>query len=332
MKNNAQKTHRLIVPVSCKDKRLDQALVTLLPEYSRTQLQHWIDQNKVLVNGKYIKAKSKINGGENIQIEAQMKVQPQWVAQDIPLHIVYEDEAILIINKPIGLVVHPGAGNPDQTLLNALLYCNPQLQSLPRAGILHRLDKDTSGLMVVAKTQQAVKALTMQIKKRTLLREYQAIVYGRLISGGTIDAPLARHSFQRKQMAVIETGKKAITHYRISEKFRAHTRLIVRLETGRTHQIRVHMSHIHHPIVGDLTYGARARLNKGMTTALIQLIQKFEHQALHAFALGLSHPITHEWMRWEIDLPEDMMQLIRALREDTNLCNTSKQTGQHPYK
>jgi 23S rRNA pseudouridine1911/1915/1917 synthase len=196
------------------------------------------------------------------------------------------------------------------------LHHAPQLQQLPRAGILHRLDKDTSGLLVIAKTPAALRDLSHQLKKREILREYQAIVYGVMISGGTVDAPIERHPLQRKRMAVIDTGKPAVTHFRVAEKFRALTRLKIRLETGRTHQIRVHMSHIHHPIVGDITYGGRVQLTKGMSPELITLLRGFRRQALHAFALGFIHPLTHEFTRWEIDLPDDMQHLLEELRSD----------------
>lgn len=317
MNTDSQKTHHtLVIPETYANERLDQALAKLLPEYSRTQIQTWIEAGTVLVNGNTVKAKYKIKGRETVTVEALLRPAPHWEAEPIPLPLFYEDDAFIIINKPIGMVVHPGAGNMNQTLLNALIHHAPQLNHLPRAGIIHRLDKNTSGLLVIAKTPFALKHLSQQLKKRTLLREYQAIVYGSLISGGKIEAPLGRHPFQRKRMAVIETGKQAITHYRIAEKYRAHTRLTVRLETGRTHQIRVHMAHIHHPIVGDLTYGGRVQLTKGMTPELIHTLRQFKHQALHAFALGLIHPISNEFMRFECDPPKDMQQLINALRND----------------
>jgi 23S rRNA pseudouridine1911/1915/1917 synthase len=317
MNTDSKKTnHTLIIPDNHANERLDQALAKLMPEYSRTQIQAWIEVGSVLVNGNPIRGKTKLKGGETVTIEVLIKPQPAWEAQAIPLQIVYEDDALIVINKPVGLVVHPGAGNKDCTLLNALLHHAPTLQSLPRAGIIHRLDKDTSGALVIAKTPAAFKHISAQLKKRTLLREYQAIVYGTMISGGHIEAPIDRHPLQRKRMAVVDTGKHAVTHYRIAEKYRAHTRLNLRLETGRTHQIRVHMAHIRHPIVGDATYGGRVQLTKGMTPELTQLIRHFKRQALHAFALGLEHPVTHELMRWEIDLPADMKELITMLRAD----------------
>lgn len=306
----------IIIPETYTNERLDQVLAKLLPEYSRTQIQNWIESGAVLLNGALVKAKIKVKGGETVTLEATVKPQPQWEAQAIPLTIVYEDDALIIVNKPAGLTVHPGAGNADRTLLNALLYHAPQLQHLPRAGILHRLDKDTSGLLVIAKTAPALKNLSQQLKKHTLLREYQAIVYGRLISGGIVNAPIDRHPIQRKRMAIVDTGKTAVTHYRVAEKYRAHTRLKLRLETGRTHQIRVHMQHIRHPIVGDVIYGGRVQLTKGMSPELIQELRGFKRQALHAFALGLTHPTTQEFIRWEIELPQDMKQLINVLKDD----------------
>ncbi|HEX4044337.1 MAG TPA: 23S rRNA pseudouridine(1911/1915/1917) synthase RluD [Gammaproteobacteria bacterium] len=308
--------HSLIIPDSHAHARLDQALAQLLPEYSRTQIQTWLKNGDILINGLPMKGKTIVKGGEAVEIHATLKPQPQWTAQAIPLNIVYEDESLVIVNKPVGMVVHPGAGVSEHTLLNALLHHAPVLQTLPRAGILHRLDKNTSGLLIVAKTQTALTHLSRQLKKRAIVREYQTIVQGILISGGTIDAPIGRHALHRKRMAVTETGKKAITHYRIKEKYRAHTRLTVRLETGRTHQIRVHMAHIHHPIVGDTSYAInRGRQAKGMTVELRNTLHQFKRQALHAFALGFTHPVTQEWMHWEIELPEDMQLLIEALKK-----------------
>lgn len=307
----------LIIPDTHRNERLDQALAKLLPAYSRTQLQDWLEAGAILVNQTPAKGKMRVKGGEQITLIVPEKPKPAWQPQPIPLNIVHEDEAILIINKPVGLVVHPGAGNSDRTLLNALLHHVPTLIDLPRAGILHRLDKDTSGLLIIAKTPAALSSLSHQLKKRTIAREYQAIVYGKMISGGTVDAPIGRHPLKRKRMAITETGKRAVTHYRIAEKYRAHTRLNVKLETGRTHQIRVHLTHIRHPIVGDHTYGGRTQLSKGMSQALIDYLRQFKRQALHAYALGFVHPQTHEEVHFEIDLPSDMQQLITLLKEDT---------------
>lgn len=306
----------LTIPSEHADERLDQALAKLLPDYSRTQLKDWIDQGAILVNGKLQKGKFKVQGGEHISIDAKLKPTPQWIAEPIPLSIVHEDEAIIIINKPIGLVVHPGAGNASQTLLNALLHHAPALDALPRAGILHRIDKNTSGLLVIAKTAAALKKLTHELKHHQIQRGYQAIVYGDMISGGKVDAPISRHPLHRKRMAVVDTGKDAITHFRIEEKYRGFTRLSLQLETGRTHQIRVHMMHIHHPVVGDPVYGGRVQLTKGMSAELIALLRNFKRQALHAQTLGFIHPVTEQPVHFEAAIPDDMQTLIKALKED----------------
>lgn len=309
--------HKTAIPDELRGARLDQALAKLFPQYSRALIQKWIKNGNLLLNQSLAKPKTLVTGGEIVSIDAVLEPQEKWAAQAIPLDIVYEDEALLVINKPPGIIVHPGSGNPDHTLLNALLYHSPCLESLPRAGLIHRLDKDTSGLLVVAKTIAAYTHLNKQLKARTIKREYQAVVSGTIISGGTICAPIARHPLKRKRMAVIESGRPAITHYRILEKYRAHTRLKVRLETGRTHQIRVHMAYLQHPIIGDPTYGERLRLPKGATTALIAALREFKRQALHADELGLTHPVSKKEMHWKIDLPADLQHLISCLREDS---------------
>lgn len=302
------------IPIEYAHQRLDIALSQLLPDFSRTQIKIWIEDGLVRINNRPVKAKTKLKGGETLSVSIALKPQPIWQAQDIPLTIIYEDEEFMIINKPPGLVVHPGAGNKDMTLLNALLHHAPQLKLLPRAGIIHRLDKNTSGLLVIAKTPRALNHISHQLKKRQLVREYQAIVYGKMISGGSVNASIGRHPLERKRMAVVDTGKTAITHYRILAKYPAHTHLTLRLETGRTHQIRVHMAHIRHPIVGDHNYGGRVKLSKGMSTELIQTLRQFKRQALHAYALELTHPSTGKPMRFEAELPNDMLQLIEALK------------------
>ncbi|HVE43939.1 MAG TPA: 23S rRNA pseudouridine(1911/1915/1917) synthase RluD [Gammaproteobacteria bacterium] len=308
----------VVIPEEHAGERLDQTLAKLMPLYSRTQIKEWIDAGHVLVDGSSIKGKTKLKGGEVVEVTIEERPALEDVAQPLPLHIIYEDDAFLVVNKPIGLVVHPGAGNADRTLLNALLYHAPSLKHLPRAGILHRLDKDTSGLLLVAKTAAAFKKLSSQLKNRTLVREYQAIISGVLISGGSVDAPIARHPLQRKRMAVIETGKPSVTHYRVMDRYRAHTRLKLQLETGRTHQIRVHMAHIRHPIIGDATYGGRLQLAKGTSDALKIALRQIKRQALHAFALELVHPTTEQPMRFECELPEDMQTLISILKRDNN--------------
>jgi len=309
--------HHVIIPNDLAGLRLDQALAKMLPEYSRSQIQDWIKKDKIELDGKIPRARVMVMGGEEITIQAELKAQPTWAAEPIALDIIYEDDAFLIINKPVGMVVHPAAGNLNSTLLNALLHHAPELQKLPRAGIIHRLDKDTTGLLVIAKTPAALMNLSKQLRARTMSRVYQAIVCKTMTSGGTVDEPIARHPIQRKRMAVIETGKPAISHYRVMERYRAHTRLKVKLETGRTHQIRVHMAHIHHPLLGDPVYGGRLQLPKGATPELVQILRQLKRQALHAFELSFEHPETHEIVTFTAPLPDDMQQLIKALKEDT---------------
>lgn len=314
--NNDKNNLTVIIPEELADERLDVALAKLLPDYSRSQIKQWIDDGLVTQGGQPVKAKTRTCMGDEIQLIPVIKATEEWVAQKIPLNIIHEDDDVLIINKPPGLVVHPGAGNAHSTLLNAILHHLPDLNQLPRAGILHRLDKDTSGLLIIAKTSPALRNLSLQLKERTLSREYQAIIYGELISGGTVNAPIDRHPMQRKRMAVVDTGKTAITHYRVMEKYRSLTRIKVKLETGRTHQIRVHMSHIRHPIAGDAVYGGRVQLAKGMSEELILALRGFRRQALHAFAIGFTHPSSGEWVSFEAPLPDDMQTFIQVLRED----------------
>jgi 23S rRNA pseudouridine1911/1915/1917 synthase len=304
------------IPETLAGLRLDQALAELFPDYSRARLQQWIKAGQVRVDGRQLRAKDKIQGHEEVVLEAEETVATVWEAQAIPLNIVYEDEDILVVDKSIGLVVHPGAGNPDQTLVNALLHHAPELKNLPRAGVVHRLDKDTSGLLVVARSLRAHTRLVEQLQAREFEREYQAVINGMLTAGGTVDAPIGRHPSQRTKMAVSESGRPAISHYRVIERFRVHTLVQVRLETGRTHQIRVHMAHLRHPLVGDTQYGGRPRLPPDPSPELIQLLQHFPRQALHAAKLGLEHPASGEFMEWEAPLPEDMLSLIAALQED----------------
>jgi len=308
--------HTFTIPDELGGMRLDQALSKYFPEFSRTQIQEWIKSGDITVNEKTRKARDTILGGETVTINAVRKTQPSFHAQPIALHIIYEDDDLIVINKPVGMVVHPAAGNHDNTLLNALLHHAPSLQALPRAGILHRLDKNTSGLLVIAKTHHALQHLSKQLKTHAIVRIYQAIVFGVMTSGGTIDQPIARHPIQRKRMAVIETGKPAVTHYRIIERYRAYTRLKVQLETGRTHQIRVHMAYIRHPLLGDPVYGGRLQLPKGASPALIKKLREFKYQALHASELSLTHPVTQKIMSWQAPIPEDMQELIDILKID----------------
>lgn len=308
--------HTLILSDDLAGMRLDQALAAAFPDFSRTQIQEWIKKGDIQVGGKNAKTRMLVLGGEAVTISATLKAQPVFEAQPITLNIVYEDDDLLVINKPIGMVVHPGAGNTSNTLLNALLHHAPTLQNLPRAGIIHRLDKSTSGLLVIAKTQPALTHLSRQLKARKISRIYQAIVCGTMTGGGVVDEPIGRHPILRKQMTVTETGKPAITHYRVMERYRAHTRIKVQLETGRTHQIRVHMAYIHYPILGDPVYNGRLQLPKGATPALVAILRQFKHQALHACELGLLHPTSHEMMTFHAPLPDDMQELIHILQDD----------------
>jgi len=312
--------HKDVVPESCLGKRLDQTIAEMFPEYSRSRLKDWILGGNVQVNGNVItKAREKMYGGEQITIDAEIEAEVRFEAQDIALNIVYEDDDILVINKPAGLVVHPGAGNPDGTVLNALLHHCPELDIVPRAGIVHRLDKDTTGLMVVAKTIAAQTNLVEALQAREITREYEAIASGVMTAGGIVDEPIGRHSTKRTHMAVTFSGRPSVTHYRVMEKFRLHTRLRLRLETGRTHQIRVHMAHISHALVGDPVYGGRPRPPKNATPELLELLRAFKRQALHAAMLSLYHPITGELMTWHAEVPQDMTTLTDLLREDTKL-------------
>ncbi|WP_346838851.1 23S rRNA pseudouridine(1911/1915/1917) synthase RluD [Microbulbifer sp. SAOS-129_SWC] len=305
------------VPADLAGLRLDQAAAELIPDYSRARLQAWIKSGQLTVNGAVAKPKDKLFGGEQLQLRAQLEAQGEWRPEAMDLDIVYEDASLLVLNKRAGLVVHPAAGNPDGTLLNGLLHHCPALELIPRAGIVHRLDKDTSGLMVVAKTLPAQTSLVAQLKARSVSRQYDAIVQGVLSGGGTVDAPVGRHRQNRLKMAVLDFGgKEAITHYRVQERFRAQTLVRCKLETGRTHQIRVHMAHIRHPLVGDPLYGGRPRLPAEAPAELVQALQSFPRQALHAAELALVHPDSGEEMHWSAPMPEDMLQLLELLRAD----------------
>ncbi len=304
------------VPADCFGQRLDQILAQLFPDYSRARLQQWIKAGQVSVNGQQRRAKDKLEGGELIELEATSEEEVSWQGEDIPLTIVYEDEDIIIVNKPAGMVVHPAAGNYDGTLVNALLHYAPELNEVPRAGIVHRLDKETSGLLAVARNLKSQKHLVDILQARVMKRQYQAVAYGVMTAGGTVEAPIARHPVDRKRMAVVSNGKPAVTHYRVMQRFRIHTHIRVDLETGRTHQIRVHMAHIHYPLVGDPVYGQRLRLPRDCSAKLTDFLRNFKRQALHAARLGLEHPTTGKIMEWEAPLPDDMQQLIELLHED----------------
>jgi 23S rRNA pseudouridine1911/1915/1917 synthase len=308
----------LIIPQDLGGLRLDQALQRLLPEHSRSRLQAWIKEGLVTVDGAPSTAKNKVWGGEQIVVQVQEKPEAiAFKAQDIPLNIVFEDEHILVINKPAGMVVHPAAGNWEGTLLNAILHHVPHAKDLPRAGIVHRLDKDTSGLLVVAKTLEAQTSLVRQLQARTVKREYRTIVWGQIWRNGKIDQPIGRHSHSRTKMAINRMGKPAVTHYEVLERFGVYTYLRCNLETGRTHQIRVHMQFLKAPIVGDPVYGYRGIVPlRLMTETLQDAVLNFKRQALHAIKLGLIHPASHQPMEWQIELAEDMKGLLEAMRHE----------------
>lgn len=297
-----------VIPVACAGLRLDQALARLFPQYSRSRLQAWLREGRIRVDGQMFDPRKKIYGGERLEMEIEPEMpdgQEAAEAEDIALAVVFEDEYLLVLDKPVGLVVHPGNGNRSGTLMNALLHHAPALASIPRAGIVHRLDKDTSGLLVVAKTLTAQTSLVRQLQARTVGRRYLALVHGAIAHGGEIDAPIGRHPVQRTKMAVVREGRVALTRYGIRERLNAATLVECRLETGRTHQIRVHMAHLGHPLVGDPVYGPRRVADS--------LLAGFKRQALHAFCLELLHPASNEAMRWVSKLPEDFSSLLRAL-------------------
>lgn len=308
----------LVVPDELAGKRLDQALSKLCPQHSRSRLQSWVKAGNVKVDDKIIRQRDPVKAGATIEIIPIYEAQPHWSVEDIPLDIIYEDEAIIVLNKPAGLVVHPGAGNPEHTLLNALLYHDQTLEQVPRAGIVQRLDKNTSGVMVVARTPAAHTFLVDQLQQRLVKREYQTIVNGVMTAGGRVEAAIGRHPVHRTRMAVVERGKPAATRYRILKKYPAHTHIQLTLESGRTHQIRVHMAHIRFPIVGDPVYGGRNLLPKNVSQAFRQTIQAFPRQALHACALGLQHPVSGDAMAWTISLPQDIQELLDAIEADAN--------------
>ena len=315
--------HSAQVPLSLAGLRLDQALGQMFPAYSRSRHQQWIRGGQVHLNGAVATPRTRVFGGETLRLTPIFEPLIKNLGEAIALKILYEDEALLIVDKPQGLVVHPAAGHPDGTLVNALLHHAPALDRVPRAGLVHRIDKDTSGLLMVAKTVEAHTQLVAQLQARTVHRFYLALVQGALTGGGTIDQPIGRHPTDRKRFAVRRDGKEAITHYRIVERFEAHTLIRVQLETGRTHQIRVHLASIQHPLVGDPVYGGRSRLPKSVTPRLRTILEGFRRQALHAETLGLVHPESGEEMCWESPLPDDFIGLLEGLRDpDSGTCGS----------
>ncbi|MDO9267922.1 MAG: 23S rRNA pseudouridine(1911/1915/1917) synthase RluD [Methylobacter sp.] len=304
------------VPFEMAGMRLDQVLAELFADYSRSKLQSWVKSGRVQVNGLTLKPRDKLVGGETIALDAEAEIVITAEPEPIPLEIIFEDESLLIVNKPAGLVVHPAIGNWNGTLLNALLNHDSSLETLPRAGIVHRIDKETSGLLMIAKTLQAHNSLTQQLQDRDITREYLAITRGRMTAGGTVDEPIGRHPTDRKRYAVRENGKHAVTHYRVGQRFTRHTLVQVKLETGRTHQIRVHMAHIRFPLLGDPVYGGRFQMPADCGERLEKELRSFKRQALHAAKLGLQHPVTDEYLEWEQPMPEDMTRLLEALAEN----------------
>jgi 23S rRNA pseudouridine1911/1915/1917 synthase len=306
---------QIIIPKRMEGERLDVALATMLPEFSRSKITSWIKSGKALIYGKIFKPKDKVNGDEIVFLTINQNQNTVWLAEDIPINVIYEDEDIIVLNKQSGIVTHPGSGNWSGTLANALLNYDSSLEALDRAGIVHRLDKNTSGLMVVAKNQKSQKFLVGQLQTHSVSREYSAIVYGHMISGGTINEPLGRDPKDRVKQAVTRNGKEAITHYRVIDRFKSHTHVKAILETGRTHQIRVHLSHIGHSLVGDSIYGGKLRYPKKASEGLKKELLNFRRQALHSKKLTLSHPRSGELLTWKAPLPNDMMRLLDVLSE-----------------
>jgi len=306
---------KIIIPERMTGQRLDVALSEMLPDYSRSKITAWIKSGEALINHKPFKPKDKVNGSEMVELTINQKQNNDWVGEDIPLNVVFEDEDMIVLNKAVGLVTHPGAGNWSGTLANALLHYEPKLATLDRAGIVHRLDKNTSGLMVVARNEKSQKNLVEQLQTHSVSREYSAIVYGHMVSGGTIDKPIGRDTKDRVKQTVSSNGKEAVTHYRVIDRYHNHTHVKAILETGRTHQIRVHLSHIGYPLIGDLMYGGKVRFPRKADAILKKALVNFKRQALHSRKLTLAHPISGELMSWKAPLPEDMLALLDVLND-----------------
>ncbi len=309
------------VPVELSGQRLDQALARMFPEYSRSRLKSWLLQGFITVDERAMRPRDPVAGGESVLLQSQPEISVKSEPEALDLDIIFEDEDCLVVNKPVGLVVHPGAGNPRGTLMNGLLHHAPGLDQLPRAGIIHRLDKDTSGLLLVAKTLQAQTALTRELAEREIARHYLAVCARVLTGGGSIKEPIGRHPVDRLKMSVQRDGKPAVTHYRVIRRFAAHTYVSVQLETGRTHQIRVHFAHRRHALVGDQTYGGRLAIPAGASDRLRDALRKFRHQALHAEKLAFTHPRSGENIELQVTPPADFTELLSALTEDSELRN-----------
>jgi len=309
------KTLTIIIPERMSGNRLDASLSEMLPDHSRSKISAWIKSGDALINQKFFKPKDKSYGNEIVYLTFNQKQTNDWIAEKIPLNVVYEDEDIIVINKQSGLVTHPGAGNWTGTLANALLYYDSDLSKLDRAGIVHRLDKNTSGLMVIARNEKSQKYLVEQLQSHLVDREYSAIVYGHMIAGGTVDEPIGRDPRDRVKQAVLTSGKEARTHYRAIDRFKSHTHVKAILETGRTHQIRVHLSYVGHSLIGDPMYGGRIRFPKKASEELKDALLNFKRQALHSKKLTLIHPISGESMSWKVSLPDDMAELLEVLKK-----------------
>jgi len=307
--------YKAIIAEQHDGQRFDQVLAEMFPDYSRSRLQGWIKKGRALLDGAEVLPRARVKTGQSVDLNPELEAVSDNTAEAIPLNIVFEDADLIVINKPVGLVVHPGAGNPAGTLMNGLLHHAPELEAVPRAGILHRLDKDTSGLLLVTRSIAAHTRMVRALEQREIRREYRAVCNDRLTAGETVDAPIGRHRTQRTRMAVTESGRPAITHYRVLARFAAHTYIAVRLETGRTHQIRVHMAHRHHPLVGDQTYGGRLRIPRGSSETIAEALRGFKRQALHASDLGFVHPLSGEDMQFHAPLPDDLLDLLNALAD-----------------
>ena len=304
------------VPIQCHGMRLDQVAAELFPDYSRNRLATWIKEGRLTVDGRTVKPRDKATASAQVTLMVTDEPVIDWQPQSLPIDIIFEDEHILVVNKPAGVVVHPAAGHADGTLVNGLLAHAPELDALPRGGIVHRLDKETSGIMFVARSSLAHKSLVAQLSEQTVSRTYCAVCTGALTGGGKIDAPIDRHPTARTKMAVIADGKPAVTHYRIAHRFKHYTQLRVNLETGRTHQIRVHMAHRKWPLIGDPVYGGRQRVPSGASDLLMSTLRGFPRQALHAQAIEFEHPASGDWMEFGTDLPDDLMNLLEVLESE----------------
>lgn len=306
-------THALVIPSEQQGRRLDRALAELLPDYSRSRIKRWILEGLVRLDGALPEPRTRVAAGQHVEVAATLEERGAERPQPVSFDILHEDAQVIVVLKPAGIVVHPGAGNPQGTLVNGLLHHDPALASLPRAGLLHRLDKDTSGLLLVARTLAAHTRLMRDLQERQVIREYRAIVNGVPTAGGSIDAPIGRHAVHRTRMAVAHGGRCAVTHYRLLARFAAHSFLAIRLDTGRTHQIRVHMAHAGFPLLGDPAYGGRPRLPRGAPDALVRVLQAFRRQALHASGIRFRHPASGQWLEMRAPLPPDMRELLAAL-------------------